>query len=185
MRASGGRCAGLSRLSERSLLAGQHRARRCRAAAIARRGRRCWLGAGMIATVARSRRAARRPASPARMDRTGAFFGAGTLLLVACAVPVDAHVRRARGRSIGGRGGGRWRASGAATRPSGPGAACSRSRVIASATFILICGGRVSPAGPIGGGSPFGHRRLRAAGRSAAADRRTIPNSATDATRSA
>ena len=72
------------------------------------------------------------------MDRTAAFFGAGTLLLVASLCLLTYHLRRTRGRVD-------WRTRrwplarlGGRNTTERPGTQRARHRVIASATFILI-----------------------------------------------
>ena len=121
---------GLGRVSDRGLLAGQ------RTMAQARPGARPFfacaigfaiLGAAMIAASAAG-----------ALDRTGAFFGAGTSLLVACLCVATVRLRRPPRTVLGGRG---WRAVarlGFRDAADRPGRSVLAIGVIASATFILI-----------------------------------------------
>ncbi|HEY7058454.1 MAG TPA: ABC transporter permease [Vicinamibacterales bacterium] len=126
---------GLSKLSERSLLAGNLRgdeglprqqmgsSRRWLVAAIVS----ALGGVGLVAATAGS-----------AMDRTGAFFGAGSLLLVAALCALTFRLRRPGGRPLESSGGWPLTRLGARNTTERPGRSVLAIGVIASATFILI-----------------------------------------------
>jgi hypothetical protein len=134
---------GLAKISERSLLAGeladragrpggaggareQTRAARLSGPAYAAMGFAI-LGLALMAASAAG-----------ALDRTGAFFGAGTSLLVACLCLAAARLRRPSRSRIGGHG---WRAIsrlGLRNAADRPGRSVLAIGVIASAAFILI-----------------------------------------------
>jgi putative ABC transport system permease protein len=123
---------GLSRISERSLLAGQLSvARPLRGAG----GRGAAIGAIGFAIVGLSLMTA---SAAGALDRSAAFFGAGTSLLVACLCLATVRLRRPPSALIGGHG---WRAVsrlGLRNAADRPGRSVLAIGVIASATFILI-----------------------------------------------
>src|SRR2546426_4394327 len=97
----------LSRLSERSLLAGDVAVARPFRAAHNRDGLRYVSGASMITVVFAFVGASLLAMSASgAIDRTGAFFGAGTSLLIACLCAVTAWLRRPPRSSLAGHG---WR----------------------------------------------------------------------------
>ena len=157
---------GLSRVSERRLLAGM-------LAADAPRVDRHTA----IAIVARRRRRVRRRwalrsswrAPTNAIDKTGAFFGAGNSLLVACLCLVAFTLRRPARRPLQGRGW--WSVSRLGWRHAAdrPGRSVLVVAVIAAATFILISVDAFRRAAPLRRRSPLGRRRVRGAGRSARA----------------
>ena len=82
------------------------------------------------------------------IDRTGAFFGAGTSLLVACLCAVTAWLRRPPRSSLTGHG---WRPVwriGLRNAADRPGRSVLAIGVIASATFVLIAVGVFRHEGP-------------------------------------
>jgi hypothetical protein len=125
---------GLSRLSERSLLAGMLAAD---APAIAgrRRSRSPLLGAigfgalGLTLIVASAAHA---------IDKAGAFFGAGSSLLVACLCLVAFRLRRPGRHVLDGRGWWSMFRLGVRHAADRPGRSVLAIAVIAAATFILI-----------------------------------------------
>ena len=126
---------GLSRLSERSLLAGDlrpddHLPRSQTRSSMA------WLAVAITSAVAAVALLA--ASSQTNMDRTGAFFGAGTLLLVAALSALTYTLRRSGGRSIDRSR--RWPLTrlGARNTAQRPGRSVLAVAVIASATFIII-----------------------------------------------
>ena len=134
---------GLGRLSERSLLAGDvARAPRGRepvtinAETAEPTEKKHFLTAAIAFTILG---AAMMSASAAgALDRTGAFFGAGTSLLVACLCIATVRLRRPPRSVVGGHG---WRAIarlGFRNAADRPGRSVLAIGVIASATFILI-----------------------------------------------
>jgi ABC-type lipoprotein release transport system permease subunit len=143
----------LARVSERSLLAGQVdlsppspglRTRptstsRQMAAAVAL----SLLGAGLIAG-----------AMGGLLDRTGAFFGAGTALLAAALCLFAFALRRPSGRPLGGHGW--WPVSRLGLRNATyrPGRSVLSAAVIASATFILISVDAFRRDGSVSTGDP-------------------------------
>jgi hypothetical protein len=72
------------------------------------------------------------------VDRTGAFFGAGTSLLVACLCAAAARLRRPPRTRIGGRGWPAMARLGVRNASDRPGRSVLAIGVIASATFILL-----------------------------------------------
>jgi putative ABC transport system permease protein len=122
---------GLSKITERSLLAGQlaerlNVGRPFRGAATASLAF-ALLGLALMAASAAG-----------MIDRTGAFFGAGTSLLVACLCAAAARLRRPPRTRIGGRG---WPAIarlGLRNASDRPWRSVLAIGVIASATFILL-----------------------------------------------
>jgi ABC-type lipoprotein release transport system permease subunit len=88
-------------------------------------------------------------ASAGAIDRTGAFFGAGTSLLVASLCAVAVWLRRPRRSSLAGHG---WRpvwGIGLRNAAERPGRSVLAIAVIASATFILIAVGAFRREGPL------------------------------------
>ena len=88
-------------------------------------------------------------ASAGLIDRTGAFFGAGTSLLVASLCAVAVWLRRPRRSSLAGHG---WRpvwGIGLRNAAERPGRSVLAIAVIASATFILIAVGAFRREGPL------------------------------------
>src|SRR3989454_4308409 len=129
----------LSRLSERSLLAGDVAVARPFRAAHNRDGLRYVSGASMTTVVFAFVGASLLAMSASgAIDRTGAFFGAGTSLLIACLCAVTAWLRRPPRSSLAGHG---WRPVwriGLRNATDRPGRSVLAIGVIASATFILI-----------------------------------------------
>jgi len=124
----------LSRFSERSLLAGSLRIEEPQTA----RGKRSmlWLSSAGIATLAAAGLLAASFANA--MDRAGAFFGAGTLLLVGALCLLTDGLRRSGGHSITGTGPLPLARLGGRNTSERPGRSILAIAVIASATFILI-----------------------------------------------
>ena len=131
---------GLARVSERSLLAGQVALRLdvghpLRGAGIRRPLRGAVSGATAFAVLGLAMMAA---AAAGALDRTGAFFGAGTALLVACLCLVTIRLRVPPRSILAGHG---WRAIarlGLRNAADRPGRSVLAIGVIASAAFILI-----------------------------------------------
>jgi len=122
---------GLARVSERGLLAGQLAP--VRAASGATRG--AWVGVVGFAALGAAMLAA---TALGALDRAGAFFGAGTSLLVACLCFVMMRLRVPPRSVLAGRG---WRPIarlGLRNAADRPGRSVLAIAVIASATFILI-----------------------------------------------
>jgi putative ABC transport system permease protein len=126
---------GLARLSERSLLAGRISSdepaagprRRSTATFVAAAVVFGLIGAALIvATMA------------GRVDRAGAFFGAGASMLIAALCMIAARLRRVRGRSLASARWSRVARLGARNTSDRPGRSVLAIAVIASATFILI-----------------------------------------------
>jgi ABC-type lipoprotein release transport system permease subunit len=120
----------LSRLSERSLLAGQIAAPASRAAS--RRPVYLAIACALVGSTLLAL------AFAAAIDRTGAFFGAGTSLLVACLFAVTYLLRRPPASVLAGHG---WRPLwrvGLRNAGDRPGRSVLAIGVIASATFIVI-----------------------------------------------
>lgn len=123
---------GLAGLSERSLLSGKlvgdfGTSTRVRGRVVVSAGAFTLLGAGLIVA-----------AFVGLLDRTSAFFGAGTSLLVACLCLIARTLRRPTHALINGRG---WWAVwrlGLRNASNRPGRSVLAIAVIASATFILI-----------------------------------------------
>jgi putative ABC transport system permease protein len=129
---------GLSKISERSLLAGQlspHADRGTPVRSGSARGGVPGIGAALFAVLGLSLIAA---SAAGVVDRTGAFFGAGSSLLVAALCLAAARLRRPPRTRIGGRG---WPAIarlGLRNASDRPGRSVLAIGVIASAAFILI-----------------------------------------------
>jgi ABC-type lipoprotein release transport system permease subunit len=124
----------LSRFSERSLLAGSIRSDEQRMS----RGKRSrvWLASGGVAALGAAALLAASFANA--VDRAGAFFGAGTLLLVASLCLLTDRLRRAGRHSIVGTGRLPLARLGGRNTSERPGRSILAVAVIASATFILI-----------------------------------------------
>jgi ABC-type lipoprotein release transport system permease subunit len=137
----------LARVSERSLLAGDVARAFTPAAAIAgRMPARPMIGAVAFALIGVTLVAF---ASAGAIDRTGAFFGAGTSLLVASLCAAAVWLRRPRRSSLAGHG---WRPVwriGLRNAADRPGRSVLAIAVIASATFILIAVGAFRREGPL------------------------------------
>ena len=117
------------------------------------------------------------------IDQTGAFFGAGTSLLVACLCLVAFALRRPARRPLQGHG---WWAVcrlGLRHAADRPGRSVLVVAVIAAATFILISVDAFRRAGSAADRPPLGRRRVCAARRAAACRWPTIPTAATGAKR--
>ena len=128
---------GLARVSERSLLAGQVAVRldASRGAGVRRPFRGAVNGAIGFGALGASMMAA---GAAGALDRTGAFFGAGTALLVACLCLVTIRLRVPPRSVLAGQG---WLAIarlGLRNAADRPGRSVLAIGVIASATFILI-----------------------------------------------
>jgi hypothetical protein len=131
---------GLARVSERSLLAGQVAVRLdaghpSRGAGVRRPFRGAVNGAIGFGALGASMMAA---GAAGALDRTGAFFGAGTALLVACLCLVTIRLRVPPRSVLAGQG---WLAIarlGLRNAADRPGRSVLAIGVIASATFILI-----------------------------------------------
>ena len=131
---------GLSRLSERSLLAGQ-----ITGPSSSARSRRPAVAAAVSAALAAILLAL---AVMRTIDRTGAFFGAGTLLLVASLAFVTSLLRRPPRSAAAGHGRpSLWRI-GVRNAADRPGRSVLAIGVIASATFILIAVDAFRRTGP-------------------------------------
>ena len=155
----------LSRTSERSLLAGRlagdapAAGRQARTRPLVAAIGFGVLGAALIVMT-----------SIGALDRTGAFFGAGGSLLVACLCLVTVSLRRPIRHPL--EGGGWWSVSRLGLRNAAerPGRSVLAIAVIAAATFILISVDAFRRDWPAGDGSAFRRRRLPGARRVAAAD---------------
>ncbi len=125
---------GLSRVSERRLLAGMLAAD-VPVAPEARRSRSSIVGAAGFGAVGMALLAA---SAANAIDQSGAFFGAGTSLLVACLCLLAFTLRRPARRPLQGRGW--WSVCSLGWRHAAdrPGRSVLVAAVIAAATFILI-----------------------------------------------
>ena len=139
---------GLGRVSERGLLAGNVTERSaalqgCRAAEGRPKGLRYdkpprslpGIGAVGFAILGIAMMSA---SAAGVLDRTGAFFGAGTSLLVACLCVATVRLRRPPRSVLGGHGWGAVARLGFRNAADRPGRSVLAIGVIASATFILI-----------------------------------------------
>jgi hypothetical protein len=131
---------GLSRLSERSLLAG--RIAPPAAARVATKAAYTAIVFGLLGAALAAL------AFAGAVDRTGAFFGSGTALLVACLSAATYTLRRPPRSIVAGNG---WRALwrvGLRNAADRPGRSVLAIGVIASATFILIAVDAFRRTGP-------------------------------------
>jgi ABC-type lipoprotein release transport system permease subunit len=125
---------GLSRVTERSLLAGDlvnDAGESDRAA----RGRRGWVLAVVLAVLGLGLLAA---GTAGAVDQAAAFFGAGALLLGAALSLVAHWARRPPGRAVAGRGWGSVGRLGMRNVSYRPGRAVLSVAVVAAAAFILV-----------------------------------------------
>jgi putative ABC transport system permease protein len=127
--------AGLARLSERSLLAG-----RLAGDNLSASGGRASLGSPLIGAIAFALVAASLTVTTLAggLDRTAAFFGAGTALLVSCLCLIVFVLRRPARRPLDGRAWCPVARLGLRNASNRPGRSVLAIAVIASATFILI-----------------------------------------------